>query len=288
VTPAVLAPLRRLLLAITAAAVALVALAGPVAPAGPQELPPLPPTGPSDTDPLAPYLELVAPIVSPVCADAALVSLVAPAALGTELAALVSQLIGPFFVVCGSVPLPDGRRTCAADDQVKTVLDTLSAQLATSLPVALVGVGTLVDEVAIIEDRLAVAPPTLAPTLDTVLSCTVATSGVAPDGALPPALPEATLPPAPPASPQPPLSVPVPQAFDLAPLAPPAAVPTPAPAPVVPTQRVAALPSITSFRYPVVFLIPIGLLALGGALVRTLTQPVATRRRPLALADGAR
>lgn len=236
---------------------------------------------PPAEDPLAPYLELVAPIASPVCADAALVNFVIPVALGAELSALVAQLISPVFVVCGSVPLPDGSRTCAIDEQVRGPFDELLASTGMALPLAAPGVGSVVDVVARIEDRVDLADPTLAPTLDAVLQCTQATTTP-----LPP------LPDPPPAAPAPtPASVidtpplpAVPVADYVAPPLPPVSVAVPEVPSAVPAPTRVAVVSTgpLPFRYPVVFVLPLALLALGGAMSRTLTQPVAVtagRRR---------
>ncbi|MGH9185495.1 MAG: hypothetical protein ACRD0U_06750, partial [Acidimicrobiales bacterium] len=97
----------------------------PPIPVPPIPVPPLP-------EELAPVLEIVAPVVSPPCGIAVLVTALAPGLvaglLGAPLPVELSPLFGPLIVVCAAVPLPEGPLTCSADETVMTALNTVARQ----------------------------------------------------------------------------------------------------------------------------------------------------------------
>ena len=87
----------------------------------------------------APVVELVAPIVSPICGNAVLVVVLAPSLvsgqLGTPLPVEIAPVLGPAVAVCGSVPVPGQRFRCAPDASVRGALDTITGTAAgTPLP----------------------------------------------------------------------------------------------------------------------------------------------------------
>jgi hypothetical protein len=246
-------------------------------PAGAQ-IPPLPlPTIPPEAQPV---LEIVAPIVSPQCGNATLVVALAPGIVGGAVGPLpidILPLLGPAFVICGSVPVPapDSQLVCAVDDQILAAITQVTlAAAGIPPPVDLRIVGPLAEILVGVEDNLpapantaglgetaaatlacrAVRPPTS--TQSDAASAVEATStdvptDVATDAL---ALPDFSVGD---------ISAPV----DLS-------AGGTAPAAQAPTFQPVADIGGPGFAYPVVFALPLLLFAIGGYLGRALTQPV--------------
>jgi hypothetical protein len=256
-------------------AVGLLAIA---APARAQiEPPPLPlPTVPPEAQPV---LEVIGPIASPYCGNATLVVALLPGLLGgAGLPALpinIFPLLGPAFVVCGSIPPPDGSSlvVCAADDQVLALLSTVTVAAAgIPPPVDTRIVGPLVEVVAVLEDQL---PPPLnsngvAAQVRGALACRAARDTPAPQ---PDAEPEEEVAAV--------ADEPIPDILSFAelPVDDLPALDAAGGANQVGSSAAPALAPVagvrnTGFAYPVVFAFPLLVLVLGGYLGRALTRPV--------------
>lgn len=164
--------MRRALTALAAAG--LLALGVGVVPAHAQ-VPPVPPP----PDQATPVLELVAPTVSPVCGDAILAVTLAPVLLGGEGVALpvdALPVFGPAFIVCGSIPQPPQRLSCSPDVTVRGPIDTATGTAAgTVLPVDTSIFGPLVEQEFVLEDTLGAPVNTagVGATVAGTLTCTV-------------------------------------------------------------------------------------------------------------------
>lgn len=229
------------------------------------QLPPLP-------DELQPVFELVSPIVWPACANAILVTVV-PGVLGVPLPPEISTATGAVYVVCGAIPEPGYLPTCALDLQIVSIVsEVLSSTVGLPLPLFVIPMASLVGQVRAIEDQLPPLPSQLTPVVAGVLMC---------GEAGPPAPAPTTTTTAPPLpTPTAPAEVALPPITPPAVVAPPIAAPEVA-APLQPTTNRTVTTTTTGpgFRYPVVFALPIVLLALGTYLGRTLTQPLDPTRR---------
>lgn len=268
-----------------AAAVGIMLLClGALAPAGAIDLPPLPPQ-------TQPVLDLLAPTVSPVCGNAALVVVLAPSlASGVAIPPDVLSLLGPVLEVCGAVPSQKGGYNCALDAAGQALLGQLEAQaIGAPLPVAAQPENMAVGQVAAIENQLTPGTPLhLTPTVVGTLQCKPTTSTEAPTPTPPPPAPS----PAPAVEPETPtpgdlsaLALPAPS-VPIAPAVPETPVteaPTTVPPTPLPTQSAAPAVAVDSgFRYPEILLFPLVLLVLLGFLAAAFTRPVraaATRRR---------
>ena len=263
--------MRRVLCAVAAAVV--VGVTCSVAPARAQV--------PAPPEEAAPVFELVAPTVSPVCGDAVLVVALAPGLVagptgGALPIEVVTPAFGPLFVVCGSVPAPPARLSCDADRSLNETANQIAAAIAgTPLPVGVDPVGNAVEQTIVIQDI--VSPPSQVKGLLDQAVATLNCKAVAA-----------------PVEQKEPAEQPAPEeTFDdsvlgdelaLAPLLDtltpdvPNASPSPyrpAPLPVTPAAQVAG----GGFHYPIVFVLPLVLLVLGGYLGRALTQPVGPPHR---------
>lgn len=131
----------------------------------------------------APVLEVVAPIASPVCGNAILVVVLAPAIisgqLGGPLPVDIAPVTGPAFAICGSVPVPPTRLKCSADDQLASTLGTVTGTAAgLPLPIEVRPAGTIVDQLFVLQNELPAPASTagLAETVAATLTCTQAAS----------------------------------------------------------------------------------------------------------------
>jgi hypothetical protein len=136
----------------------------------------------------APVLEIVAPIVSPVCGDAVLVVVLAPGLisgqLGSPLPVEIAPVLGPAVAVCGSVPVPGQRLKCAPDDTVRGALDTISGTAAgTPLPIDTSIIAPLVGTTFAVQDKLPAPANTagLAELVASTLTCTVVAAPTEPE-----------------------------------------------------------------------------------------------------------
>lgn len=266
---------------ILAAAIALgIALSAPAqAQVPPLPLPPVPPEA-------EPALELVAPLVSPQCGNATLVLALLPSLVGSAgIGALPldpGPLFSPVFVLCASVPVPEGstQLVCALDDQVLGVASTITLQVIGSAPpVATRVVGPLVEIAGLIEATLP-APANAAggaAALRTALACRPVSAPP------PPSRPSAAAPaPAPPVRSDDPPSANDDTGspnfgfgfgndFPSTPTPAPPAVP---PAAASPDQILPVSSRLVGFAYPAALFLPLLLLAVGGYLGRSLTVEV--------------
>lgn len=164
--------MRRALTAIAAAA--LVTLGIGIAPARAQVPPP--------PEQATPVLELIAPTVSPVCGDAILAVTLAPVLLGGQGVPVpvdALPVFGPAFIVCGSIPAPPQRLTCAPDVTIRGPIDTATGTAAgTALPLDTSIFGPLVEQEFVLEDTLGapVNSAGLGSTIAGTLTCTVIAS----------------------------------------------------------------------------------------------------------------
>jgi hypothetical protein len=186
-----------------------------------------------------------------------------------------SPAIGPLFDVCGAVPAPPARLSCDADRSVNETANAIAAGVAgTPLPVGADPFGNLVEQTIVLEDKL--PPPANATGVTdqfvAVLNCKAAASVKTP------AVPTE------PSTDEPSDDSVLGEEFSLAPLfdtlTPDLTTPS---TPRVPNQALRATPAVTvrnvGFLYPIVFVLPLVLLVLGGYLGRSLTQPVAPPQR---------
>jgi hypothetical protein len=224
-----------------------------------------------------PALTVVAPVASPVCANALLATVIAPA-LGVKLPPQTSTLVAPIVLVCGAVPQPGHQLRCPLDLQAQqTLLKLTETAVGTALPLDIIPEGMVAGTGLAVGDVVPSLKGVTTPVVD-VLHCATVTPTAA--GA-PRSLPTTA----------PPLAAPTtptggePIAITTAPtpaVAPTAAV-TPAPAPVSAAPSIAAAPPVLyrtisrkrpRFAYPIVMIVPLLLLMLGGYLGRALTRPV--------------
>jgi len=276
---------RRLPLAVVVAALwcSVGAFFAPVQ-AAPIPLPPIP--TPPIPAPVVPVLELLAPVASPQCGNA----LFAAVLLRTETGAVPGGLpldpipiLGPAFVVCGTVGVAPNRLTCSPDAVTKGILDEITGTAAgLSTPADTRVAGPAVEELYLLQDNLPAPANTagLADTASGTLTCTPVAAAKAPPSA---GSPEPAPSPAPDSEP----------AFDTffdsgvlgdfasgLPATSLAAPPSPAPAQVRGSAPVrTALVRSGGYAYPVIFLLPLLALAIGGYLARGLTRPVTARAR---------
>ncbi|HZN15639.1 MAG TPA: hypothetical protein VFB78_15325 [Acidimicrobiales bacterium] len=240
------------------------------------QVPPLPvPAVPPEAQPV---LEIVAPIVSPQCGNATLVVALAPGvvgSLGAPLPVNILPVLGPAFIICGTVPAPKSSTllVCAIDDQTLAAIAQITVAAAgIPPPVDTRLVGPLVETTYVIEDNL--PPPAntagLADMAKATLACRSSRDSATP-GAAAPAVDAV----------EPDVDA---SAFDdlalpdtLADAAPLAAdgggqqlgsAAAPAFRPVVDVGN-------PGFAYPVVFALPLIVLIVGGYLGFALTRPIA-------------
>jgi hypothetical protein len=245
--------------------------------------PPIPPLPPPPAE-LQPVLEVVAPIASAECGNAVVVTVLLPVATGTVpipggLPVNVLPLLGPAFVVCGAVPQPATRLSCSPDQAASDALNQVAAAAAgIPVPADTRVFGPAVQEIYTVQDNL--PPPLstagLADQISGALTCTALNAPAAP--------PVDTAPPAEAA--QPPADVSglvlgdfVGGTSTLGDFASPAGTPSPVAEIIAQSQRPAVQPvaqvSGPGFAYPVILVLPLLLLALGGYLGWALTRPVA-------------
>jgi hypothetical protein len=263
---------------VTAASAFTFALALFAAPALAQiEPPPLPlPTPPEQ---LQPVLEVVAPVASPQCGNATLVVAIGPSVVPVPLSTLPINplpLLGPVFVLCGSVPVPSAKSqlVCAVDDQIVAALNQATVAAAgTPLPVDVRVVGPTVEALFVLQDKL--PPPAstagLAETAKATLACRfvreASTSSVAPPDVAPEVAADTSV--------VEELALPDLTTGDIFfPLDTPASPELAAPTAQTPALRPVVEIGGPGFAYPVVFILPLLLLVIGGYLGWALTQPV--------------
>jgi hypothetical protein len=243
--------------------------------------PPIP-SPPAPPPQLQPVLEVLAPVASTECGNAVLVMALVPVEAGTlpipgGLPVNILPAFGPVFVVCGAVPQPATRLSCSPDAAAAAALNQVTAAAAgTPVPADTRVFGPGVQEVYTVQDNL---PPPLSTAglgdqVSGALTCRPLDAAAAPPVESPPA--EAVQPPpdvsgfafggdvgAPPALPA---------------LASPPGTPS-AVAPIVAQSQRPVVQSVAQvggpgFAYPVVLVLPLLLLALGGYLGWALTRPV--------------
>lgn len=234
--------------------------------------------------PPSPVLELVSPTLSPACADSAIAVALVPSVLkGVTLPAQVYTLLGPVVVLCGSVPLPNGRYACVLDANAIKQLGALAPTVSSVAPVLPPPLGTLIQQVAYVENAVTPgAPLHLTATIAATIQCVGARAATSPSVTAPPSTTTAApavVPPsdvAPGVVPPPPPSTPSPPSP-----APPSSPVSPSSAPL-PPQAAAPIATVSSggFQYPAVILLPLVLLALVGYLTSAFTRPIPVRRAP--------
>lgn len=271
-------------LAISAAAT-FAAIAPTSAQVAPPALPPIPPL-PEETRPV---LAVLGPITSPACGTALFVAGLAPglaASVPEPFRSLIAPTLLTTFSVCASIPIPPGstQLVCAADDQLAAIIGTaVDRTLGAGLPVPLEPrvVGPLVEVTVIGENTLPEPLKGLggAELLRDGLACRYAKP--APTG------PDAETPPPPQPVPTTP-AAPIDQ-FDysigLAPLA-----PLPAPLVTPPTgglqadptpslQPIAGVTTTLPYSHPIVFVLPLLVMAVASYVARNLTGEIALPQR---------
>lgn len=249
--------------------------------AAPSQVPPLIPleTLLPVIDQLQPVLEVVSPIVWPLCANAVLVS-VLPGALGLDIPPEVSLVTGPLLVLCGSVPEPlTNRRVCALDAQAQGLLAQLTTPiLGSGLPIEVAPTKWLTGLLDNIVDAINLPGIPIGSTVAATLQCVdppPETTVPLNPADVPPAAEVIELPPAPVVEPPTfaqlqtlPRVVPAPVVA--APVA-----PTPAASTSVPiVEPVVQFFSQPKFRYPVVMGLPLAFLGLLVFFGRALTRPL--------------
>ncbi len=232
-----------------------------------------------------PVLELVAPVASPVCGDAVLAVTLTPVVLGGALGMPAPDLLpvfGPAFVVCGSIPAPPQRLRCMPDDTAQGALDQATGTaIGSPLPLDTGVTGALTEEIVVLEDTL--GPPAdtagLSATAVGTLQCKAIETPV-------PAEPEPETPP--PDTSEAPQNESTVEAVnelalpdltgvqsDYGALDETPPVEAQLGLAASPTESVAAVGG-PGFAYPVVFAIPLALLAIVGYFGWVLTRPVST------------
>lgn len=273
--------MRRLLVRLGVVAAALtVAMATPATAQVEIPIPSVPlPALPSQAEPV---LEVLGPIATPQCATATVVGVLLPALVGPSLPALpvainTFAVFAPVYTICGQLP-PPGERVrlvCAVDDQV-AALATLAGEqsIGTALPIDTRVVGPAVEIVSVIQDKLPAQAkantPDLAKTASEALACRVFGAG----------------PPVPSAEPTPGTDQDA-EAFDI-----PVAANTGNPLELSDfldvldqAEEGTSPPAVISpepvtrvidgrFHYPVIFVLPLLLLAIGAYVGRVVTKPI--------------
>ena len=249
----------------------------------PREIPPLPlPTPPQE---LQPVLEVVAPVVSPQCGNATLVVALAPGIIGGVTGPLpldILPLLGPAFVICGSVPVPEasGQLVCAVDDQILAAVTQVTlAAAGIPPPVDIRVVGPLTEVIFNVQDNL--PPPANTAGLAEMASATLAcrnlrTATPTPPEPEPVVAESVTDIPADTGGDE--LALPDLTAPDLT-AAGDVGGDAITPSPAAPALQPVADVGGPGFAYPIVFALPLLLLAIGGYLGRALTQPVDSPQR---------
>lgn len=245
--------------------------------------PPIPPI-PPPPEQAQPALEVIAPVVSPQCGNAAFATALVPTAeamvpIPGGFPVNVLPVFGPVLVVCGSVPIPGQRLQCSPDQAASDALNQVTGAAAgLPVPADTRVVGPAVQEVFIVQDSL--PPPAnsagLAEAASGTLTCVNLDAKTAPPPETPPA--EAAEPP--------PSDV---SGFTVDEGAAVGGFTAPAgdlsvTAPTGPVQEIIAQsqrPIVSAaavggpgFAYPVILVLPLLLLALGGYLGWALTRPV--------------
>lgn len=151
--------MRRLLARISIATAAVIVAFAPGA-AAQVSIPALPvPTLPPQAQPV---LEVLGPVVLPQCATATVVGVLAPALVGPSLPSLPVDvntfgLFAPVFTICGQFP-PAGdkvRFVCAVDDQVAALASVVGQNtIGAALPLDTRLVGPAVEVVGVVQDNL--------------------------------------------------------------------------------------------------------------------------------------
>jgi hypothetical protein len=250
--------------------------------------PPLPPVPPPPAE-VQPVLELLAPVVSPECGNTAFAVALLPTVTGMVplpggLPVNILPVFGPVLVVCGAVPQPGVRLSCSADESAAAALNQVTTTAAgLPLPADSRVIGPVVQEVFVLQDNLP-APANsagLAEQISGALQChDLAAVAPAPVDTSPPA--EET---------QPPADV---SGFTVddgslgglsgslgdfaaaaGPTSPVAEIIAESQRPTVPLAQVSG----PGFAYPVILVLPLLLLALGGYLGWALTRPVVPTQR---------
>lgn len=272
--------MKRLLTRIGLGAVALTLAMAPTAAAQvavPVPNIPIPPL-PAQADPV---LEVLGPIATPQCATATVVGVLAPALVGPSLPTLpvsinTFALFAPVYTICGELP-PAGERVrfvCAVDDQVAALASLAGEQsIGTALPLDLRLVGPAVEVVSVIQDKLPqqAADAGLAKLAQDALACRVFGATA----------PEAPLPTDDDGDDEAAFDIPV-AANSGAPLElsefldvlDQANVDTPDLSTVTPARNAERFFTGGPFEYPIVFVLPLLLLAVGAYVGRTLTKPI--------------
>lgn len=121
---------------------------------------------------LDPVLSIVAPIVRPHCTSITLLSVLAPALIPTAglPVALPSTfaLFAPVFAACGEFAVPASSPTyvCAMDDQITALISlTVASALGTDLPLDTRFVGPLVESLEVIQKKIPASAGGTAPDL---------------------------------------------------------------------------------------------------------------------------
>ncbi|MBV9663757.1 MAG: hypothetical protein JOZ37_07305 [Actinobacteria bacterium] len=252
--------------------------------------PPIPPI-PPPPEQVQPALEVIAPVVSPECGNAAFATALVPTAeamvpLPGGFPVNVLPVFGPVLVVCGSVPLPGQRLQCSPDKAASDALNQVTGAAAgTPVPADTRVVGPIVQETFVVQDAL--PPPAntagLAEQASGTLTCTNLDAKTAPPPETPPA--EASEPPPSDAS-----GFTADQGANVEGFTTGPGVPDlSAAAPSGPVQQIIAQsqqPIVTAstvsgpgFAYPVILVLPLLLIALGGYLGWALTRPVGSAQR---------
>jgi hypothetical protein len=149
-------------------------------------IPPLPPD-------VAEVVEVISPIVHPLCGDALLVSGIAIGLIPPALREIIQPFTGTPFVVCGLVPPAGARRAeCEVDAVAGGLLDQVAfAVLGGASPFAPPEVARLVDSLLLVQDRL--PAPVADLDLVTTTAALVLCGPIVPDEPGPPAAPPATV-----------------------------------------------------------------------------------------------
>jgi hypothetical protein len=244
---------------------------------------------PAPPEQAAPVFEVIAPTVSPVCGNALLVLALAPGLVAGQTGGalpieVIAPAFGPVFVVCGAVPAPPARLRCDADNSLNETANAVAGAVAgTQLPVGADPFGSTVEQTIVLQDTLP-PPANTTGALDQVVTTLNCKAVAAPVAAKEPADESA---PADETSDESVLGDELALAPLLDTLTPDLSAPAAAPA-RNPSLQAAPAVAIggSGFHYPIVFALPLLLLALGGYLGRSLTQPVGPpHRRVPALVD---
>jgi hypothetical protein len=140
-------------------------------------------------DPTTPILAIVSPIAAPACAAAGAGTLLIPILGGlvadnlgvgdsVDVADLVLDVLGPLYVVCGTLPESPGSR-CALDANLAGIWPADVSGFGLSAPVV---AGNVVDALGALLDILGLPPVTA---VTQALACDVADAELAPEAAPP-------------------------------------------------------------------------------------------------------